>query len=106
MEPMKPMAPMKPMEPMKPMAPMKKMEPWWPADLGDPTSSGSANDTSYAYFAGKHRLAVKDGGTVRVYDSGPNHISGFGQQQSSSHGNSMTFTSDHGTVGIESMKEV
>ncbi len=47
MEPMKPMAPMKPMEPMKPMA---KSEAWWPADLGDPSSSGSQNDMRYAFF--------------------------------------------------------
>ena len=53
---MEPMKPMKPMEPMQPMKPMAKVEPWWPKDLGEPSSTGSQNDMTYAVFPDKHRL--------------------------------------------------
>ena len=47
---------MKPMEPMKPMKPMAPMEKWWPADLGDPSTSGAQNDMRYAFFPDERRL--------------------------------------------------
>lgn len=104
MEPMKPMAPMKPMEPMKPMAPMKKMEAWWPGDLGEPSTSGGQNDVQYAFFPDKHRLAIRRDGQVKVYDSGDHQISGVQQQQGGSSG--LAFSSQNGTVDLDSLKAV
>lgn len=63
MEPMKPMKPMEPMKPMKPMEPMTGMGPWWPADLGQPSSSGSQNDTCYAFFPDERRLLIEHDGS-------------------------------------------
>ena len=60
------MEPMKPMAPMKPLEKMTAAERWWPDDLGEPNSSGSANDTRYAFFAAKHRLVLQKGGKVRL----------------------------------------
>ncbi len=104
MEPMKPMEGMKPMEPMEPMKPMKAEKPWWPGDLESPSSSGSQNDTRYAYFGDSHRLAVSSDGKVVVYDTGDHTINGFGQQQSG--GSSMKFDSDKGQVDVASLKVV
>jgi hypothetical protein len=72
------MEPMKPMKPMAPMAPMKMAtEAWWPAALGAPSSAGSSNDVHYAYFAGKHRLAVRQHDHVRLFDTDGKHLSGL-----------------------------
>ncbi len=69
---------------------------WYPAELGSPSSSGSQNDTRYAYFASAHRLAVDTGGEVWVYDTLNHQIGGFSQQQGGS--GSITFSSQFGTV--------
>ena len=107
MEPMKPMSGMKPMEPMKPMAPMKPPERWWPEDLGEnPNSAGGQNETRYAFFGDKHRLAVDTGGgKIQVYDTGDHRISGVQQGQSSG-GKKVTFTSQHGEVDLAKLKPV
>jgi hypothetical protein len=55
---------------------------WWPAELGAPAASGSQNDMRYAYFPASRRLAIQEGGEVRVYDTGDHLISGVSQQQS------------------------
>lgn len=78
--------------------------PWWPANLGRPSSSGAQNDTRYACFPDQRRLAVERGGVVTVYDTGEHRISGFSQQQSTS--SSMAFTSQTGPVMLESLKVV
>ena len=107
MEPMKPMAPMKPMEPMKPMQPMQPMQqqaPWWPQDLGQPSTSGSQNSVHYAFFGDKHRLAIQTDGKTTVYDSGDHRISGV--QQAQGGGQHLSFTSQHGTVDLGSLKQV
>lgn len=99
------MEPMKPMPPMKPMAPMghgEKADAWWPADLGDPGATGSANALRYAYFAAKHRLAVDDGKGVTVYDTGGKRIHGF----HSSGASGLGFETDDGKAGLESLKAV
>jgi hypothetical protein len=101
---MEPMTPTKPMEPMKPMESMKARAPWWPANLGSPSSSGSQNSTRYAYFADAHRLVVDNGASIVTYDTGDHSISGFGQQQSGT--SEMTFQSDHGLVGLHSLRKV
>jgi len=113
MEPMKPMSGMKPMEPMKPMQPMKPMAPmkaparWWPEELGEnPSSAGGQNETRYAFFGDKKRLAVDTGdGHVRIYDTGDHRISGVQQHQNDS-GRKVSFTSQNGEVELTALKAV
>ena len=71
---------------------------WWPAELGSPASTGAQNDLRYACFPGSRRLAIQQGGQVRVYDTGEHRISGFSQQQSGDQ--SLTFTSQYGLVRV------
>jgi Short C-terminal domain len=78
--------------------------PWWPAGLGSPASTGAQNDLRYAYFPGSRRLAIQQGGEVRIYDAGEHRISGFSQQQSGDR--SLTFTSQHGLVRIADLAPV
>lgn len=73
-------------------------------DLGQPSSSGSQNETRYAYFSDSHRLVVDADGKVTTYDTGDHDIQGFGQQQSG--GSAMTFQSSQGTVELGSLKKV
>ncbi len=77
---------------------------WWPADLGSPSSVGSQNDMHYAYFPDRRRLALSRGGRVEVLDTGEHVISGFGQQQGG--GDSITLTSQLGTVPLASLKRI
>jgi hypothetical protein len=100
-----PMKPMKPMSPMKPMEPMKAPERWWPKELGDnPNSAGGQNETRYAFFAEKKRLAVDTGdGKIQLYDTGDHRISGV-QQHQSGNGRKVTFTSQHGEVDLTTLK--
>ena len=71
---------------------------WWPSDLGPPGSTGSQNDLKYAAFPNARRLAILQGGQVRVYDTGDHWISGFSQQQGGDQ--SLTFTSQFGLVRV------
>ncbi len=41
---------------------------WWPVELGGPASTGAQNELRYAFFPGSRRLAIQQGGHVRVYD--------------------------------------
>ena len=75
---------------------------WWPVELGQPSSSGGQNDTRYAYFPGAHRLAVSRGGQVTVYDTLDHQIGGVQQQQGGYPG-SLSFSSQYGTFGVESL---
>jgi hypothetical protein len=77
---------------------------WWPGDLGTPSATGAQNDMRYACFPDQRRLAVMRDGRVRVYDTGDHRIGGFCQQQSGSQ--SLTFTSQNGTVRLEDLFEV
>ncbi len=104
MEPMKPMAPMKPMEPMRPMEPMTFDPPWWPEDLGQPSSSGAQGDMRYAFFPEKRRLLIERGDRRTTYDTGTHRIGGVSQQ--SSHDRSPAFTSQHGPVRLEDLEVV
>jgi hypothetical protein len=99
---MEPMKPMKPMEPMKPMAPMKGSDPWWPQELGQPSTSGGQNDMRYAFFPDKHRLLIERDGKLTTYDSGDHQISGVSQ----SNGRSPTFSSQNGDVAVDDLKVV
>ena len=98
------MEPMKPMAPMEPMKPMSGGEKWWPDDLGQPSTSGSQNAMRYAFFPEKRRLLIEQDGKLTTYDSGDHHISGVSQQQS--HGHSLTFTSQSGSVNLDELKEI
>jgi len=71
---------------------------WWPAELGNPASTGVQNDLRYAYFPEPRRLAIRQGGQVSVYDTGEHRVSGFSQQQSGDQ--SLTFTSQLGLVRV------
>ena len=77
---------------------------WWPTDLGQPSATGSQNNASYAYFANAHRLAVKTGDQVWVYDTLDHQIGGFSQQQGMD--GSITFTSQYGVVNLASLPVV
>ena len=70
----------------------------WPAELGSPATTGAQNDMRYACFPGPRRLAIQQGGQVRVYDTGEHRISGFSQQQGGDQ--SLTFTSQYGLVRV------
>ena len=107
MEPMRSMEPMRPMEPMKPMAPMRPLDfgpAWWPDNLGDPSTSGGQNNVKYAFFGNKHRLAIKRGDSVTLYDSGDHQISGVSQQQGRT--TSLAFFSQHGTVNVDELNRL
>ncbi|MEP9353861.1 SHOCT domain-containing protein [Xanthobacter sp. KR7-65] len=71
---------------------------WWPADLGQPASTGAQNSVRYAYFPAARRLAIDLDGQVTVYDSLDHQIGGFSQQQGGV--GSLTFTSQHGMVDV------
>ena len=77
---------------------------WWPDGLGTPSATGAQNDMRYACFPDTRRLAVMRDGRVRVYDTGEHRIGGFSQQQSGSQ--SLTFSSQLGTVRLEDLTEV
>jgi hypothetical protein len=73
---------------------------WW-GDLGFPNSTGSQNGTSYAIFSNIHRLAINENGKITVFDTLDNQIGGVGQQQGGNY--SVTFTSQYGTVNLNSL---
>jgi hypothetical protein len=77
---------------------------WWPSDLGIPASTGAQNDLRYACFPDRRRLALDVNGRVSVYDTGDHWISGFSQQQGGDQ--SLTFTSQHGIVRVDSLPQV
>jgi hypothetical protein len=81
---------------------------WWPKDLGAPSASGGQNDMRYACFPDKRRLAVMQGGKVHIYDTGEHRITGFSQQQTQQQSSSQTlsFTSQTGTVRLDDLKPV
>ncbi|MGA7119299.1 MAG: SHOCT domain-containing protein [Polyangiaceae bacterium] len=75
---------------------------WWPAQLGNPASSGGQNDARYAYFPHCQRLAIDRNGQVTVYDTLDHRIGGVQQQQGGSLG-SLSFSSQYGTFTVESL---
>jgi hypothetical protein len=77
---------------------------WWPADLGSPASTGAQNSMRYGYFPDGRRLALDVNGTVSVYDTGEHRITGFSQQQSGDQ--SVTFSSQFGTVRLDSLRQI
>lgn len=77
---------------------------WWPKGLGSPSSTGSQNQSRYAVFPDKQRLAIEDGGHVTVYDTGDERIEGASQQQGGD--SSMRFSTRSGSVRVEDLKTV
>ncbi len=77
---------------------------WWPAGLGDPAAAGAQNSVRYAYFPEQRRIAIEKAGQIEVLDTLDHFIQGFGQQQSGDA--SISFTSQHGLVPIESLPRV
>lgn len=75
---------------------------WWPAELGQPSSSGGQNDSRYAYFPNARRLAVSRGGQVSLYDTLDHQIGGVQQQQGGPQG-SLSFSSQFGTFTVDSL---
>ena len=76
----------------------------WPAELGQPSSTGSQNNLRYAVFPQTRRLAIDFGGRIEIYDTGDHQISGVSQQQSGDQ--SLTFTSQHGLVSLRDLPRV
>jgi Short C-terminal domain len=75
---------------------------WWPADFGSPSSTGAQNDLAYAFFPAARRLAIRERGEIRVYDTGEHGFSGFSQAQSGAQ--SLTFTSASGVVRLANLQ--
>jgi len=75
---------------------------WWPAELGSPSSSGGQNDARYAYFPNAQRLAIDRNGQVTVYNTLDHSIEGVQQQQGGAYG-SLSFSSQFGTFGVDSL---
>jgi Short C-terminal domain len=78
---------------------------WWPADLGVPSSVGGQNEVHYAFFPGTRRLAIQINGVTKVFDTGEHHIGGVQQQQGGGY-SSVSFTSQFGTFGVLSLREL
>ncbi|MBV9949809.1 MAG: SHOCT domain-containing protein [Myxococcales bacterium] len=76
--------------------------PWWPAELGNPSTSGGQNDVRYAYFPQARRLVIQRGGQARIYDTLDHQIGGVQQQQGGASG-SLSFTSQRGTFTVDSL---
>jgi hypothetical protein len=77
---------------------------WWPQELGNASATGAQNDMRYACFPDKRRLAVMRDGQVKTYDTGEHRIGGFSQQQSGAQ--TLSFSSQLGTVRLDDLKEV
>ncbi len=78
---------------------------WYPADLGDPSTSGEQNDVRYAFFPAAARLAIELQGRVTLYDSSDHDIYGVSQQQDHA-GGKLVFVSQHGVVSVDSLRVV
>jgi Short C-terminal domain len=75
---------------------------WWPAELGNPSSSGGQNDARYAYFPQSQRLAILHSGKIRLYNTLNHQITGV-QQQQGGYSGSLTFSSQYGTFGVDTL---
>jgi hypothetical protein len=75
---------------------------WWPAELGQPSSSGGPTESRSAYFPHVRRLAVDRGGHVTVYDTLDHQIGGVQQQQGGYNGTA-SFSSQYGTFTVDSL---
>jgi hypothetical protein len=78
---------------------------WWPAELGNPSSSGGQNDARYAYFPNARRLAISRNGQITLYDTLDHSIGGV-QQQQGGYSGSLSFSSQFGTFTVDSLPVV
>ena len=76
----------------------------WPAEFGQPASSGAQNDMRYAFFPGARRLVIARGGATEIYDSGEHVITGVGQQQGS--GQDIAFSTPQGPLDLASLRRL
>ncbi len=97
MDPMKPMAPLRPMEPLR-------FDSWWPADLGEPSSSGAQDGMRYAAFPDRRRLLVERDGVLTTYDTGDHRIGGVSQANGTE--GRLVFTSQSGPVDLASLRRI
>ena len=77
---------------------------WWPGDLGQPSSTGAQNNIRYAVFPSTCRLAIELGNQMTVYDTLDHQIGGVSQQQGGN--DSMTFSSQYGSFGVDGLPVV
>ena len=75
---------------------------WWPAELGNPSSSGGQNDARYAYFPQSQRLAILHNGKITLYNTLDHQIGGV-QQQQGGYSGSLSFSSQHGTFSVDTL---
>lgn len=78
---------------------------WWPAALGEPNAAGGQGDVAYAWFAPAKRLALREAGTVTLYDTADHVITGVAQVQHSG-GRRITFSTNAGPVQLELLRVV
>lgn len=76
--------------------------PWWPAELGTPSATGSQDGLRYAYFAEARRLVVQRGDETSIHDTGEHRITGISTSQQGA-ASSVIFTSQHGQVDLASL---
>src|SRR5436190_118527 len=79
-------------------------ESWWPAKFGTPASAGAQNGVRYAYFPERGRLLIQQGARIDAYDTEGKQLSGVGQQQGSSSGSGLTFSSAEGPVEVRELR--
>jgi hypothetical protein len=76
---------------------------WWPAELGQPGSSGGQNGIRYAYFPAHRKLVVEQGGRIKVYETGEHVIGGFSQAQGAT--TELLFHTAQGVFPVSSLPE-
>jgi hypothetical protein len=77
---------------------------WYPSELGNPSSTGSQNNIRYAVFPQTRRLAIDFNGSVTIYDTLDHNIGGVSQQQGGD--TSLSFSSQYGTILVNSLNKV
>lgn len=81
------------------------MDARWPAELGTPDATGSADGLSYAYFRSAERLAIRERGRLMLYDTRGADIIGIAQSQTG--GTSETvFTTPEGKLSLAELSPV
>jgi hypothetical protein len=79
--------------------------PWWPEQLGVPSSSGGQNDLAYAYFPSSQRLALKLAGKITIYDTTGYTVTGVSQQQQAGR-YIVVFSSPQGIIPVATLPVV
>ncbi len=77
---------------------------WWPKELGTPNASGAQNSMQYAYFAAKHRLAIRLDDRINLYDTQDHQIHSVSQQQDRQQ--RIVFHSQKGEVALDKLPTV